>query len=103
MIRRPPRSTLFPYTTLFRSVVGGSLAATASWPEIKEGDSSVCFVLTSSKAGRPGAALYGLCVRPLTLQQARDLGVIVDVTRLAHSRVSAAQPINPVQVNAETP
>src|SRR2546430_11381198 len=28
MIRRPPRSTLFPYTTLFRSVVG------ASWDEI---------------------------------------------------------------------
>src|SRR3712207_8353260 len=30
MIRRPPRSTLFPYTTLFRScpgVVGGDLAA----------------------------------------------------------------------------
>src|SRR2546430_7690524 len=24
MIRRPPRSTLFPYTTLFRSVVIGS-------------------------------------------------------------------------------
>src|SRR5690349_24513761 len=24
MIRRPPRSTLFPYTTLFRSVVGAS-------------------------------------------------------------------------------
>src|SRR3712207_7458734 len=23
MIRRPPRSTLFPYTTLFRSEVGG--------------------------------------------------------------------------------
>src|SRR2546430_6880497 len=32
MIRRPPRSTLFPYTTLFRSinvcaVIGGSAAA----------------------------------------------------------------------------
>src|ERR1035438_10867758 len=26
MIRRPPRSTLFPYTTLFRSVFGTSLA-----------------------------------------------------------------------------
>src|SRR3712207_9059932 len=25
MIRRPPRSTLFPYTTLFRSDVGGTL------------------------------------------------------------------------------
>src|SRR6267154_5522945 len=24
MIRRPPRSTLFPYTTLFRSIVAGS-------------------------------------------------------------------------------
>src|SRR3712207_9049029 len=23
MIRRPPRSTLFPYTTLFRSYIGG--------------------------------------------------------------------------------
>src|SRR2546422_4979815 len=27
MIRRPPRSTLFPYTTLFRSVVGWLLRA----------------------------------------------------------------------------
>src|SRR5256885_4669982 len=26
MIRRPPRSTLFPYTTLFRSSVWGELA-----------------------------------------------------------------------------
>src|SRR5258708_26952794 len=25
MIRRPPRSTLFPYTTLFRSELGGHL------------------------------------------------------------------------------
>src|SRR2546422_4855920 len=27
MIRRPPRSTLFPYTTLFRSVVGNERQA----------------------------------------------------------------------------
>src|SRR5256885_7229645 len=26
MIRRPPRSTLFPYTTLFRSHPGGAIA-----------------------------------------------------------------------------
>src|SRR5258706_5918298 len=26
MIRRPPRSTLFPYTTLFRSILGAILA-----------------------------------------------------------------------------
>src|SRR3712207_7098002 len=31
MIRRPPRSTLFPYTTLFRSfAIGSALAAIAS-------------------------------------------------------------------------
>src|SRR2546430_11613409 len=28
MIRRPPRSTLFPYTTLFRSLYGGEAALT---------------------------------------------------------------------------
>src|SRR3712207_7784782 len=32
MIRRPPRSTLFPYTTLFRSVVGFT---GGSIPEVK--------------------------------------------------------------------
>ena len=30
MIRRPPRSTLFPYTTLFRSG-GGNLRAVNTW------------------------------------------------------------------------
>src|SRR5256885_12808823 len=30
MIRRPPRSTLFPYTTLFRSLQTGALAAAAA-------------------------------------------------------------------------
>src|SRR2546430_3193085 len=30
MIRRPPRSTLFPYTTLFRSVLFGHLFAAAA-------------------------------------------------------------------------
>src|SRR3989442_13216141 len=29
MIRRPPRSTLFPYTTLFRSLSGGPVAFNA--------------------------------------------------------------------------
>src|SRR5436309_6348699 len=34
MIRRPPRSTLFPYTTLFRSATGG-------WPDDANGDGQV--------------------------------------------------------------
>src|SRR2546427_7359982 len=44
MIRRPPRSTLFPYTTLFRSTVfavgaGRDLRATAA--------SSICWIALS--------------------------------------------------------
>src|SRR5688572_31292272 len=31
MIRRPPRSTLFPYTTLFRSGVGSPVRRGAIW------------------------------------------------------------------------
>src|SRR3712207_8821212 len=32
MIRRPPRSTLFPYTTLFRSAYNGHFACTCYHP-----------------------------------------------------------------------
>src|SRR3712207_8715268 len=31
MIRRPPRSTLFPYTTLFRSVWGYVVSSRSPW------------------------------------------------------------------------
>src|SRR3712207_8460645 len=38
MIRRPPRSTLFPYTTLFRSVIGqealAQLEMAGDYPDI---------------------------------------------------------------------
>src|SRR5258708_29359582 len=32
MIRRPPRSTLFPYTTLFRSLCNAPVKAPRAWP-----------------------------------------------------------------------
>src|SRR3712207_8990064 len=40
MIRRPPRSTLFPYTTLFRSVCvpTRTLAGMMGWPAPLHGD-----------------------------------------------------------------
>src|SRR5256885_10138983 len=37
MIRRPPRSTLFPYTTLFRSVMETGSLATVNVPTRKSG------------------------------------------------------------------
>src|SRR2546422_2714093 len=42
MIRRPPRSTLFPYTTLFRSLVltllQFSVPAAAAWADARIGE-----------------------------------------------------------------
>src|SRR2546429_2345027 len=35
MIRRPPRSTLFPYTTLFRSDFAGNRAAKVRWSHFR--------------------------------------------------------------------
>src|SRR2546425_1428777 len=50
MIRRPPRSTLFPYTTLFRSgqtgVSSGRSACFTAWV--------VCLDGTCEDRGRPG-------------------------------------------------
>src|SRR3712207_8389277 len=41
MIRRPPRSTLFPYTTLFRSTSGGGGPAwRRAWSTSQTGDGS---------------------------------------------------------------
>src|SRR5258708_14521660 len=37
MIRRPPRSTLFPYTTLFRSATGGARSDQRIVPRLATG------------------------------------------------------------------
>src|SRR2546430_6258505 len=57
MIRRPPRSTLFPYTTLFRSTV-------SEMP----GDEPVL-------AGAPDDESWGLSVEPLTGEAALQLNL----------------------------
>src|SRR5574343_1402343 len=46
MIRRPPRSTLFPYTTLFRSIEGlssdGSHPVQKAWEEVSVPQCGYC-------------------------------------------------------------
>src|SRR2546427_4949266 len=37
MIRRPPRSTLFPYTTLFRSFIAQNVDAIILTPKVEDG------------------------------------------------------------------
>src|SRR2546425_29357 len=65
MIRRPPRSTLFPYTTLFRSPEGEVTLSTTIWPRLV----SVKVQVTVSLAARvmeavavPGPATGGAVV-----------------------------------------
>src|SRR5690349_20150900 len=48
MRRRPPRSTLFPYTTLFRSLTGRSAAATGARPANRSRASSTLRPSTSA-------------------------------------------------------
>src|SRR6185295_12751131 len=66
-------------------VVARMLTSNGSTTEIKEGDSEICLVLALPRADRPGAVIYGRCVRPLDRNQARDLKTIVDVAHLAHA------------------
>src|SRR3712207_8559124 len=66
MIRRPPRSTLFPYTTLFRSGFGVGVMLTASvnvvqsaWPEGVQGDISGVSRSVSNLGSSLGVAIAG--------------------------------------------
>lgn len=74
------------------SVVANAIAGKGGMPEFGAGDRAICFVLAMPTPARAGAALYGLCIRPLTEKQARDLHAILDVAHLAHAHVSAAMP-----------
>src|SRR5256885_12213410 len=60
MIRRPPRSTLFPYTTLFRSVAeavrsGGASVTLRASRTLRAGRG--CLTLGAPRARRAGGAL----------------------------------------------
>src|SRR5256884_4776465 len=52
MIRRPPRSTLFPYTTLFRSLRGGTFEFRPGFSEAAELEQEV-----ATNAGQKGIGL----------------------------------------------
>src|SRR2546421_8963040 len=52
MIRRPPRSTLFPYTTLFRSVEDLVLLKRISDPQLSPDGRQVAFVQRDRKSTR---------------------------------------------------
>src|SRR2546425_3751306 len=62
MIRRPPRSTLFPYTTLFRSrrrATGAASSGTSPWSPF----------FLKARAGAPRARAWSACRRPLRSEE----------------------------------
>src|SRR2546429_6042283 len=88
MIRRPPRSTLFPYTTLFRSQSNG-VGGTQLGSQGKKGDVEVpilkqgAVLIATFQAALSDADLNHL--RSALVQQVvrfRSRGVIVDVTAM---------------------
>src|SRR5256885_12805050 len=67
MIRRPPRSTLFPYTTLFRSQVRGNKDSTLHYLTIADSLSLEVSVGTFTPRDS-GVALSGLFTNPKAKQ-----------------------------------
>src|SRR5258707_8608283 len=60
MIRRPPRSTLFPYTTLFRSLeLPAAGGAVCGWLRAIECGLNSRLALTSVSQPRTGRAIVG--------------------------------------------
>src|SRR2546426_11930380 len=71
MIRRPPRSTLFPYTTLFRSLLARAGVS----------------VLVLEKHADFLRDFRGDTIHPSTLDVMHELGLLDDVLRLPHQEV----------------
>src|SRR2546426_12455225 len=69
MIRRPPRSTLFPYTTLFRSAVTGTLFVAVA----EQIERAPAFVLL---AGMAAIVLEAVAVAALALGAQWVLGTL---------------------------
>src|SRR5256885_2253837 len=98
MIRRPPRSTLFPYTTLFRSVEAGphayasrsgSYTSLTRW-EKDAGGALVGSIELPMPVGLVGGAtkthpLARLALKIMDLQSAQQLGEIAAAVGLAQN------------------
>src|SRR3712207_8734818 len=67
MIRRPPRSTLFPYTTLFRSTMRSSRAATViALVAAASPLGAQTATQTVTQSGDVAAEIIHACYTPLT-------------------------------------
>src|SRR3712207_9313884 len=112
MIRRPPRSTLFPYTTLFRSDVSNEETAihildetgTTVWRGKRASDPEV--LATALRRHAPELVRVGLETGPLTpwlYHTLKSLGLPVICLDARHARAATALQHNKTDArDAET-
>src|SRR5216684_5255935 len=87
MIRRPPRSTLFPYTTLFRSCGLGNLGGDPAYPVFVDG--------TLDRAAKGGGEPAGDARAPLRrggMAQCDDAAEILDRLASGAADIGAIVP-----------
>src|SRR5258708_31962820 len=73
MIRRPPRSTLFPYTTLFRSVDPDDRATARETPEQAASDQEVAAVRAHGRTRDCGPELVAGGADPRSEEHTSEL------------------------------
>src|SRR2546426_10640759 len=103
MIRRPPRSTLFPYTTLFRSHMrcGEGVAVVAGARGDAEGFSQTRRAERAQETGRHRAQERGRRARGAPAEDKEDLGDQVKVHRSAARTVTLNRAVYTVPGSTE--
>src|SRR3989442_7109758 len=96
MIRRPPRSTLFPYTTLFRSRVAAAARAAAGCLDDLLPDNSIA--LEGAQLVRSEEHTSELQSRPhlvcrLLLEKKKQVGAISGSTDATTAPTSVSRPV----------
>src|SRR5258708_37890238 len=105
MIRRPPRSTLFPYTTLFRSAFTIKVNGTTHVVDV-DGDTPLLWVLrdvlgmTGTKFGC-GMALCGACT--VHVDGAPTRSCITPIEGLDASEITTLEAIGATPAGATIP
>src|SRR5258706_201869 len=90
MIRRPPRSTLFPYTTLFRSLLGTIMVANL-WERIIPAQRQM---VDATRAGRPADFALGEQAKQRSVHNSYMTFPVLFIMLSNHFPATYAAPLN---------